>query len=114
MITEATTEVGAGCGMCDIDAIAPKTLQENVVFSTQPRDPVDGCQQIYTRCARQGSQICDPGTMTATNADGTNDVADDSTQTVVASTLICGDDGLYSHNGVTRITQLTCMFTCCI
>ncbi|CAO4367197.1 unnamed protein product [Caenorhabditis nigoni] len=117
MTTEATTEVttaaGAGCGMCDINAIAPDLPDPETSFDTLPRDPVDGCQQIYVQCSREDDKFCDPVTMTATNADGTHDVAADSTQATSQTTLLCGDDGLYSYMGITGITQLHCSFTNC-
>ncbi|PIC39306.1 hypothetical protein B9Z55_011037 [Caenorhabditis nigoni] len=112
--TQATTEAGPGCGMCDIDAIAPDLPDPLTSFDTLPRDPVDGCQQIFVQCGRDDALFCEPPvTVYAVNADGTHDVSEFSAQTGATSTLLCGDDGLYSFNGVMGITQLICTYNKC-
>ncbi|PIC48671.1 hypothetical protein B9Z55_007565 [Caenorhabditis nigoni] len=100
MTTEVTTPAGAGCTMCDIDQIAPKTMPDNTVFYTEERDPVDGCQTTYTVCRRDDDRYCQDVIMTAINADGSHSVTDDTTFSAVATTFTCGDDSLYSWNGM--------------
>ncbi|UMM20299.1 hypothetical protein L5515_015619 [Caenorhabditis briggsae] len=64
MTTEVTTAAGAGCGMCDIYAIAPEMPDPDTDFDTSPRDPVDGCQQTHVQCTRDDPLFCDSVVMT--------------------------------------------------
>ncbi|EGT43486.1 hypothetical protein CAEBREN_14406 [Caenorhabditis brenneri] len=115
--TEASTTAEEDlCNSCDIDAIAPKMLQPNVVYENLDEDPVNGCMRRYVVCRRDDSYTCDSTEMYAVNADTATSIFDPdlTTPSSVAAILTCGDDGKFFYESVMGIEQLTCNLVNCV
>ncbi|EFP07140.1 hypothetical protein CRE_27929 [Caenorhabditis remanei] len=84
------------CYECDINDIAPILDMPGTVFSSEPRDPVDGRTRTYTGCFRTDDFLCDSTEMFAVNRTGEHPIGDDITSNDVFTTFTCSCDGTYS------------------